>query len=127
MRGDTSVHVMLEGLEVYAHHGVSPEERSTGGRYVLDIEFWLEHCPACLSDELGDTVDYAALAYRALAVVRESSYRLLERLATRVAEEILAAFPVDRVRVRATKPAPPLDVHLARASVTVELRRADAE
>lgn len=115
--------IRVEGLEIYAHHGATAEERATGGRYVLDVVLFVSACRAGETDALADTIDYGAVVGRVVEVVRGDSYRLLERLATVVAEDLLARFPVDRVWVRVAKPRPPLDAVVAAASVTVELTR----
>ncbi len=115
--------ICIEGLEVYAHHGVTAEERATGGRFVLDLTMFLGSCPAGETDDLAGTVDYGAVVARVTEVVQGRSFRLLERLATVVAEELLAGFPIDRVTVRVAKPHPPLDAVVGAAVVTLELTR----
>lgn len=115
--------ITIEKLEVFARHGVTPEERATGGRYVVDVSLSLEECRAAHTDDLEDTIDYGAVTAVVIDTITHHQFRLLERLATAVAEEILAAFAVDRVRVRVAKPAPPLDAVVAAAAVTTELAR----
>lgn len=110
--------IRVEGLEVYAHHGVTPEEQATGGRYVVDVSLFLDVCPGAITDELADTVDYAAVIAVVTRVLQERSYKLLERVAGVLSEELLSTFSVDRVRVTVTKPKPPLDGVVAAASVT---------
>lgn len=115
--------ITIEGLEVFAHHGVTREERAVGGRYVVDVSLFLEHCRAMHTDDLEDTVDYGAVSTLIVNTVVRHQFQLLERLAAAVGEAILAAFPVDRVRVRVAKPAPPLTAVVAVAAATIELAR----
>ena len=75
-------------------------EREQGQRFLFDVE--LDVGEARRSDRLEDAVDYREVA----ACVREVSdgraYDLLEALATALADELLARFPVERVsRARA--------------------------
>ena len=58
----------------------------------------------CASDDIGETVDYKTVADEVLAMVEESSYLLVERLAERIAELCLAHAGVKRVRVLVDKP-----------------------
>ena len=69
-------------------------------------------------DRLEDAVDYRDVA----ACVREVSdgraYHLLEALATALADELLARFPVERVSVRVRKPDVVLDPPVEYAAVS---------
>jgi dihydroneopterin aldolase len=93
--------VELHGLEVFGCHGVTDEERQHGQVFLFDVQ--LEVSDTALSDRLEDAVDYNDVA----ACVRETSeghvFSLLEALAAALADEIVARFPVERVRVRVRK------------------------
>ena len=52
-------------------------------------------------------------------------FRTLERLVSRIADVMLERFPVDSIRVRATKPEPPVPFTMEGASVEI-FRRRDA-
>ena len=97
--------VELEGLEVFGRHGVEEDERRDGRVFLYDVR--LEVSEAARSDRIEDAVDYREVA----ACVREASdagpFHLLEALAGAVADAIAERFPVERVRVRVRKPAPP--------------------
>ena len=93
--------VELKGLEVFGHHGAYEEERIEGQPFWFDVE--LEVGDRGADDDLDDAVDYTKVA----AAIRELSdgrrFRLLEALATSVADELLDRFPVERVVVRVRK------------------------
>lgn len=119
--------ICLQGLEVFAFHGVAEEERRLGGRFLLDIELKMDRFAAEETDALEDTVDYGRVAALAEAIATGTSFRLLERLAGAVADGIMAEVPVDMVTVRVTKTAVPLPQKVAGASVKVERVRATGE
>ena len=100
--------VFVRGIQFYGHHGVAEEERHLGQRFLMDVELSVDLRPAGGSDDLSASIDYAEV----LRVVREigenERYYLLEALAERVAAVLLERFPAASVRVRASKPAPPL-------------------
>ena len=52
---------------------------------------------------MAHTVDYTKVADRVLAIAQTERFHLLEALAKRTAETILARFSVRRVRVRIAK------------------------
>ena len=114
--------IELAGLELHGYHGVNPEERRDGQRFVFDV--WLEVPDGTGgSDRIEDTIDYREVA----ALVREISdgraYQLLEALAASLAEALLARFPVvEAARVRVRKPDVRLDPPVEHSAVTVERR-----
>lgn len=119
--------IIIEGLEVYGHHGVGHEEKVVGQRLLYNVRLTLEHCEAAFSDQVEDTIDYTEVLDVISEVVAEKSYSLLERLAQVTAEAILRRFAVDGVWVQVTKPRPPVAYALDSVSAAVEVRRADIE
>lgn len=116
--------IEIEGLEFFAYHGLLEEERKDGQVFLVDLRLGLSDCPACESDDINETVDYAAVADRVEAAVTGNRFLLLERLAEAIAAAVLEHFAgVDRVRVRVAKVSPPLPQKLKRLSVSVERRR----
>ena len=111
--------VELHGLEVFGRHGVTNEERERGQTFLFDIQ--LEVSDAALSDRLDDAVDYDEVAARVRDVSDGRQFALLEALAAAVADEIIARFPVRRVRVRVRKPdVRPADLKVEWTAATVE-------
>jgi dihydroneopterin aldolase len=73
------------------------------------------------SDELADTVDYAAAYEIVRGIVEERSFRLIEALAGVIADAVLDRFTVDHVEVAVRKPKAPLPG--AFETVEAKLRR----
>ena len=95
--------VRLEGLSVFGHHGARPYEKEAGQRLEVDLEIDPVSDAAERSDRLADAVDYDAIYRTVREVVEGRSFHLLEALAAVTAEELLARFPMRRVRVRIAK------------------------
>ncbi len=93
----------------------------------IDLAFDVDLHDAGRTDELGDTVHYGLVADRVIAVVEESKDILLERLVSRIADEVLAFDRVEAVDVRLTKVRPPVAVDAVSTSVRIRRTRAEAE
>lgn len=113
--------IAVSGLSIYTHHGVGAAEREVGQRLVLDVDLELAECEACDTDELADTVNYSDVCEQAAQAATERQYRTLERLCAVICERLSQRYEVQSVRVRATKPEPP--IALAVQSVSVEVCR----
>lgn len=124
---EPTVEVELRGLSIYTHHGVTDAEREIGQRLEFDLAFEVPDCDAVLTDRVEDTVDYSEVADIVALAATERSYRTLERLCQVVGERIMERFACDSVRVRATKPEPPLPLAVREATVEVTLERPTAE
>jgi dihydroneopterin aldolase len=101
--------LLLEDVRFYGHHGASKAEQAVGIWFSVDAELALDLTAAAVSDELGATIDYGAVARRIVQVGTEGRVNLIERLAGAIAQALLREFPAERVRVRVRKLAPPLE------------------
>ena len=120
---DVSVEVELRGLSIYTHHGVSDAEQEIGQRLEFDVTFDVPDCDAVLTDRVEDTIDYGDVADIVALAATERSYRTLERLAHVVGERVMERYGCERVRVRASKPEPPLPLAIESVSVEVLVER----
>lgn len=115
--------IELLGLELQGFHGVLPEERRDGQRFLVDVWLDPEGDAGASSDRIEDAVDYRGV----VAIVQEISdgraYHLLEALATALVEALLERLAVSRVRVRIRKPDVRLAVPVEHAAVLVERYR----
>ena len=114
--------IALEGLEFFAFHGYYDEEQKIGNKYGVDLYIKTNLLAAGASDKLQQTVNYEVL-YRLVAEEMRAPARLLEHVAHRVMDRILAEFPgVRKVKVSVSKFNPPLGGICQRARVTLSRR-----
>lgn len=99
--------IRLRDMEFYARVGHSREERSVGGRIIVDVEMELS-LPDEPLDSLKGTIDYAAVHARVGEVVGAREHVLLEDVAVRILDA-LGDVGASRVRVTVRKPQPPVD------------------
>jgi 7,8-dihydroneopterin aldolase/epimerase/oxygenase len=118
--------ITLTGLRVHGRHGVLEQERVHGQEFVVDATVWLDLRAAATTDELAETLDYAELAELAARIVGGRPCNLIETLATRIAEGVLADRRVAAVQVTVHKPSAPIPLRFADVSVTIRLTREDA-
>lgn len=108
----------LNDLSVDCVIGDLPDERTRLQRLRIDLALTLDDACATASDDLADTVDYAALADRVRAVLVAAECRMVERAAQLVLETCRADGKVRHARVKVTKSG--AIPGLGSASVTLE-------
>ena len=91
-------------MQFYAYHGVNPEERSLGQRFLVDVELTTDLRAAGQSDNLADTVNYSTVYKCVRAVVEGEPRHLIESVADAIARELLADTRVTHVTVVVRKP-----------------------
>lgn len=96
--------IFLERMQFYGYHGVNPEERSLGQRFVVDVELSTSLQTAGRSDDLKDTINYSAVYKRVRAIVEGPPRSLIEAVAEEIAVTLLNEYPATRVTVAVRKP-----------------------
>lgn len=115
--------ITLRGMRFAGRHGALPGEQLTPQPFEVDIVLALDLAPAAASDDLADTVDYAALFDLARGIVEDRSFRLLEAMAGAIADAVLATHDVDEVEVAVRKPRAPLPGEFETVEVRLRRRR----
>lgn len=115
--------IELRGLRAMGVIGVRPEEQEQAQPFEVDLDLDVDLRAAGRSDDLGDTIDYGAVTAAAAGVVSRERHRLLERVAQRIADEVLAFEGVLAVTVTVRKLRPPLPLDVATAGVTITRER----
>jgi dihydroneopterin aldolase len=119
--------IVIEGMQFYGYHGVPDAEQAVGHRYEVDVELECDLRAAGRSDDVADTIDYGAVARRVMEIGQSRKYRLVERLAEVIAEELLGADPrIEAVRLRVRKLLPPIEAVVESAGVEIRRTRASS-
>jgi dihydroneopterin aldolase len=96
--------VFIEDLRVETRIGLCPWEKAAPQTVALDIQMGIDFAASAgVSDDIRDTVDYAAVCARLRAELSARQFNLLESLAESVAALILEAFAVQWVRLSVAK------------------------
>lgn len=112
--------IALRNVRAHGRHGADPGERDREQPFDIDLVVELDASAAERSDELTDTVDYAALHRRLLSVVSGTSFALLERLAAALLDAVFEDLRVSFAQLTIAKPG---ILAGATPSVTLERRR----
>ena len=97
--------VLLEGMEFFGYHGVLPEERRMGQKFVVDVRMGCCLKAAGEGDDLSATVDYSKVYESVKTIVEGRPLELVESVAERVAAAVLdGEGRAEDVWVRVTKP-----------------------
>lgn len=100
MRDTIAVH----NIRAYGKHGANAGERDFVQPFDIDIEVGVDLARARAGDDLAETIDYAALREQIVALVRDRSYALLERLGDDILASVMADARVATAAVRIAKP-----------------------
>src|SRR5690606_25753259 len=96
--------IRITGIAATGFHGVFEHERRDGQSFRVDLVLHVDLRRAAEADDLSHTVDYGVLAQEVAAIVTGPPVDLIETLATRIAEAVLAHPGVEAVDVTVHKP-----------------------
>jgi dihydroneopterin aldolase len=119
--------IIVRDLQVFARHGVLPEEAALGQRFAIDVTAYLDLAPAGASDALDRSVSYADIIARTTDVLTGQRFDLIEAAAEAVAASILALNTrIERVVIELRKPGAPIEAVFAHVGVVIDRSRRPA-
>jgi FolB domain-containing protein len=95
--------VTIVDLEVYYRVGVPDQERAKPQRLLLTVDMSLDFAAAAVSDRLERTINYQAVADELLKFGEGRSWKLIEKLATNLADRIMVQYAPEEVTVEVKK------------------------
>ena len=102
--------IIMKNMKFYGYHGVLPEEQAKGQYFFIDAELLLDLSKAGATDNLEDTVDYSAIYGIIKYVTENNKFRLVEKLADSISQEILSRYEaIKEIIVQVRKPEAPID------------------
>jgi dihydroneopterin aldolase len=117
--------IELRGLRVLGRHGALEGEQDNAQPFEIDLEVEADLGEAAHDDELSKTVDYSLVVEKAMEIVHQRQYRLLEALAEAIAAGILEIAAVQAITVTVRKLRPPVAADMASAGVRLRRERVD--
>lgn len=114
--------IYINNLEFIGFHGVFPEEKKLGQKFLVSLELIVDTREAGKTGDLTKSVHYGLVAQDVERVFLEKSIDLIETCAENIAEMVLKKYElVKEVKVTVKKPWAPLQMHFE--NVAIEISR----
>ena len=119
-KGTYEDQIRIEELEVYAHHGVYPEENEKGQHFYVNATLYINTRPAGLTDDLSLSTNYGEVCQFITEFMQQHTFQLIETVAERTAYEVLQHFPlVQGLDLEIRKPEAPIPLPFGSVSVAI--------
>ena len=110
-------------MRFYAYHGVMEQERLVGGEYNVSLTVEADLSKAVRTDDVADTINYAAL-YEVVKSEMAVPSKLLEHVASRIGQRAMETFErITTLTIKVTKLNPPMGADSKGASVELKMTR----
>lgn len=112
--------ITIDKLEVFANHGVYPEENVLGQKFIISVVLYTSTRKAGVTDELSFSVNYGEVSHFIRKYMTEHTWKLLECAAEHLAQAILLEYPlVKKLDLEIQKPWAPIALPLNTVSVKI--------
>lgn len=119
----TNYIIQLEGVHLYAYHGVLEQEKTVGAWFTIDLEIEIADYSCLESDKIDGTVSYADV-YDIVRKEMETPSRLLENVCYRISKALYGTFKqIEGITITLTKDTPPMGGDRLGAAVTIKSKR----
>ena len=114
--------IRLRNMVFYTYNGVFAAEKELGQRLEVDVELRLNLAAPGANDDLDLSINYTDVYTLIREILEEHEFNLLEAIAERIANDLLAAHDLVSVLVAVRKPNPPVGGPMDYAEVEIERR-----
>ena len=112
--------IRIEELEVYAHHGVYPEENEKGQHFYVNATLYTNTRPAGMADDLRLSTNYGEVCQFITELMQQHTFQLIETGVEWTAYEVLQHFPlVQGLDLEIRKPEAPIPLPFGSVSVAI--------
>ena len=112
--------IKIKDLEVFANHGVFPEETVLGQKFLVSCAIHLNTRKAGITDLLDESVNYGTICHLIKDEMEKNTFKLIESVAEHLAETVLESDPrIRQVDLEIKKPWAPIALPLDTASVEI--------
>ena len=113
--------IKIKRLEVFAYHGVFPEENEKGQKFIISATLFCETRKAGLIDDLTKSIHYGEVSHMMEKFIRKNMFQLIETVVERLAEKMLIEIPrLKKVKLELEKPEAPIGLPLETVSIEIE-------
>ncbi len=112
--------IRIEQLEVYAYHGVFPEEKRKGQNFLVNAVLYTDTREAGRSDQLTRSTDYGDVCGFIAGWMQDNTCNLIEAVAEKLAQAILLEYDlIAGIDLEIRKPEAPIEQSFGCVSVKI--------
>ena len=113
--------IKIQNLEIFAHHGVFPEENVLGQKFIVTAVLYTDTRKAGKTDELAASINYGDISLQINQFLTTHTFKLLECAAESLARTLLLHTDgLQKIRLEIKKPWAPVGLPLETVSVEIE-------
>lgn len=113
--------IEIKDLELFAYHGVMPEENVVGQKFCITARLFTNTSAAGISDDINKSINYADVCNLIKNYVQDNTFKLIEAVAEGIADMILQTYnAVEKLSVEVKKPWAPVHMPVDTVSVRIE-------
>ncbi len=112
--------IQIKHLEVFANHGVFPEETKLGQKFLINAKLYTDTREAGQTDDLTKSIHYGEISQEITRFLQENTYKLIETAVEQLAEHLLLQTPhLAKIELEILKPWAPIGLPLESVSVKI--------
>lgn len=116
--------IQITGMEFFAFHGHYPEEKTSGHRFLLDLEMKTDTTTAEQSDDINDALNYQLVYVTVKNCIEQTNSNLLENIGKNILDALFKKFTlIELAKIKVSKMNPPMGGQIQSVSVSIERRR----
>lgn len=114
--------IKIEGIEIFAYHGLFKEEAKNGQLFIIDCEFNVD-TSGC-NEDINKTVHYGEVTMDIVEFVTKNRYDLLESLANNLVKLLLSKYTLmTELSITIHKPNAPIEAEFSDIALTVRRKK----
>lgn len=112
--------IIIDNLTAFANHGVLPEEKTMGQKFLISLKLYMDIYPAAKNDDITKSVDYAEVCAFITEFTKKNRCRLIEAAAVSIADELLMRYTsITSVEITLKKPWAPIGLPVDQVAVNI--------
>lgn len=116
--------IIIDDLTAFANHGVLPEEKTMGQKFLISLKLYMDIYPAAKNDDISKSVDYAEVCAFITEFTKKNRCKLIEAAAVSIADELLIHYErISAVEITLKKPWAPIGLPVDQVAVCAKRSR----
>lgn len=118
--------LIINGLKLFAHHGVHQEEKINGQNFIIDAEIKTKKLRGYKTDNLDDVLSYSEVMRQIKQFFTSKKCNLIEKIAEDTAKNLFETFAqIEEITLTVKKPEAPITADFEYVAVKISRKRSD--